>query len=116
MKRDWNIIREVLQKIEDSSNNVELKDFFEDNTQEYSYHVELLIEAELISGEMESCMDCPVSDFTIERLTWSGHNFLDTIRSDSIWNKTKNILKEKGLGMSFDIIKKTAIKFAEEMI
>jgi len=116
MKRDWEIIREVLQKVEDSSDTIKLKDFSEDNAEKYSYHVELLIESELIAGEMESHIGCPVLDFNIERLTWAGHDFLDAVSNNSIWNKTKKVLKEKGLGMSFDIIKKTAIKFAEEML
>ncbi|PHS34049.1 MAG: hypothetical protein COA92_03165 [Sulfurovum sp.] len=75
----------------------------------------LLIESGLIQGEIKKMLNCGVR-CRVDSLTWEGHDFLDNVRSDSIWSKTKNILKEKGLGMSFDIIKKTAIKFAEEMI
>lgn len=30
-------------------------------------------------------------------LTWQGHEFLDSIKSDTIWNKTKEEIKSKGL-------------------
>ena len=116
MKRDWEIIRELLQKTEDSSENLQLKDFSEDNTEKYSYHVELLIEAELVSGEMKRAIGRPIPHFTIKRLTWEGHEFLDSIRSDTVWSKTKSLMKEKALGMSFNIIKTAAIKIAGEMI
>ena len=65
---------------------------------------------------MDSAIGLKISNFGIESLTWEGHDFLDAIRSDTVWNKTKTLLKEKTLGMSFNIIKKIAINFAEEMI
>lgn len=38
-------------------------------------------------------------------LTWLGHEFLDKIRNETAWNKIKNIVKSKGVDMSFDVIK-----------
>nr|DAW75361.1 MAG TPA: protein of unknown function DUF2513 [Caudoviricetes sp.] len=37
-------------------------------------------------------------------LTWLGHEFLDKIRNEAAWNKIKNIVKSKGVDMSFDVI------------
>jgi len=117
MTRDWEVIRDILSKIEENNDNSDFCNELQDeNKESYMYHIELLIEAEFIKGKIESSLDLSEVTCDIDRLTWIGHDFLDAIRSDSIWSKTKNILKEKGLGMSFDIIKKTAIKFAEEMI
>ncbi|HFQ60910.1 MAG TPA: DUF2513 domain-containing protein [Epsilonproteobacteria bacterium] len=116
MTRDWEVIRVILSKVEENSNNFNFCDTLEEEQKEqYVYHVELLIEAGMIKGKMKTYMSGE-KDCNLDRLTWKGHDFLDAIRSDSIWDKTKNILKEKGLGMSFEIIKKTAIKFAEEII
>ena len=116
MTRDWEIIREILSKIEEGKDNFDFcNELPEEDKESYIYHVELLIEAEFIKGDMQHYLSGE-SDCNIDRLTWKGHDFLEAVRSNSVWDKTKNILKEKGLGMSFDIIKKTAIKFAEEMI
>ncbi|WP_265754876.1 DUF2513 domain-containing protein [Avibacterium sp. 21-594] len=38
-------------------------------------------------------------------LTWQGHEFLDKIRSDTAWNKIKQIIKTKGIDLSFEAIK-----------
>jgi len=113
MKRDWEVIRDILVKIENEDDIcASLSEYDEEK---YQYHIKLLIESELIQGSIKKMVSGEVS-CKVDRLTWKGHDFLDDIRSNSIWSKTKNILKEKGLGMSFEIIKKTAIKFAEEMI
>lgn len=47
-------------------------------------------------------------NFTASRLTWTGHEFLDAIRSDTVWNKTKQTFSSKGLDMTFDLIKTVA--------
>ena len=43
--------------------------------------------------------------FSVGRLTWEGHEFLDKIREDSIWEKTKETISEKVLPLVFDIVK-----------
>jgi hypothetical protein len=37
-------------------------------------------------------------------LTWKGHEFLDTVRSDTAWNRIKARLAEKSIDLSFDAI------------
>jgi hypothetical protein len=59
------------------------------SVQEISYHVNMLLKAELLQGKAGSL---PV----ITSLTWEGHEFLDTIRNPEIWRKTKDRLA--GLG------------------
>jgi len=43
-------------------------------------------------------------------LTWNGHEFLDRVRDQTIWNKVKAAAREKGLTLSFDVIKALATK------
>ncbi len=38
-------------------------------------------------------------------LTWQGHELLDTLRSKPVWERIKTTAKEKGLEMSFDVVK-----------
>ncbi|MGL6487403.1 DUF2513 domain-containing protein [Aeromonas hydrophila] len=112
MKRNWDTIRLILTKVEDkhdSSYALLLKHFepFDNLDQfEISYHVRLLLEIGLVEGRI----DGPVgggkpATFAILRLTWAGHEFLDSIRSDTVWNKTKETFTTKGLDMTFDLIK-----------
>jgi len=111
MERNWDKIREILIKLEEmpaEKGNLRLSDFPEDQAYEYSYNTELLMEAGLIYGEMSKTLGTHASDFMAIRLTWEGHEFLDAIRSDNIWEKTKTSFVKGGLSMTFDLVKTVA--------
>ena len=111
MKRNWDTIRELLVKVEACTlpaEMVTLDQFDQDRHAEISYHMALLIEAGLVHVQMSRSAGPTVKHFMAERLTWQGHEFLDTIRSDTIWNKTKKVFIEKGVEMSFDLVKSAA--------
>lgn len=123
MKRNWDTIRLILTKVEgkhDSSYALLLQHFepFDNLDQfEISYHVRLLLEIGLVEGRI----DGPVgggkpATFAILRLTWAGHEFLDSIRSDTVWNKTKETFTTKGLDMTFETIKAVAAAAMTSML
>ena len=37
-------------------------------------------------------------------MTWRGHEFLDQVRQDTVWNKVKGAAREKGLDLSMDVV------------
>jgi len=41
-------------------------------------------------------------------LTWEGHDYLDKIRSDTVWNKTKSVISQNGLPFIIDTVKDIA--------
>lgn len=43
--------------------------------------------------------------YYVGALTWEGHNFIDNIREDTIWNNTKKKIKEKALPMTLEVIR-----------
>ncbi len=111
MKRNWDTIRELLAKVEECTlpaEMVRLADFPEERAAEISYHMALLIEAGLVNGQMVNTIGPEVKDFFAHKLTWGGHEFLDSIRSDTVWQKTKKIFAEQGLSMTFDLVKEGA--------
>ena len=52
----------------------------------------------------------------MERLTWEGHDYLENIRQDTIWNRTKDIILEKGLVMTLGVIKTVATGLMSDMV
>ncbi|MET4570693.1 DUF2513 domain-containing protein [Rhodanobacter soli] len=119
MKRNWDIIREILTHLEELPNTdsmLELSDFPEDRAFEYAYHVELLIEAGLVEGQMAGTLGGGPADFFARRLTWPGHEFLDSIRSDTVWSKTKRTFTSKGIDMTFDLVKSVASEISVALI
>ena len=73
MKRNWDTIREVLVRLEETTPGegcVRLSSFPQERAQEISYHVELLMEAGLIHGQMSKTIGPSPYDFLAIRLTW----------------------------------------------
>jgi len=108
MKRNMSLVRELLLKIEESDGELGSEDLrvpdFDKNQQDY--HINLMIEAGLIDGIDASSM----SGFAVLdlRLTWDGHDFLDSIRDDTVWAKTKSRLADVGGSAAFEIVKAVA--------
>lgn len=111
MKRNWETIRELLSKVEECSlptEMVQLSQFPDERAAEISYHMSLLIEAGLVKGQMVKTIGPEVKDFFGQRLTWEGHEFLDSIRSDTVWARTKKLFTEQGVSMTFELVKSVA--------
>lgn len=115
MKRDWDTIRLILARLEEKEfdkKSITIDDFESlddcNKIRNVSYNMELLFEAELVKGRMFDSSDSIANDFVAYRLTWAGHEFLDTISNESVWNITKRTFADKGVDMSFDTIKAVA--------
>ena len=76
----------------------------------------LIISAGLINGQVAKAMGNRVSGFFMDKLTWEGHEFLDAIRSDTVWKKTKRRFADEGLTMSIDLVRSTAKKISMAII
>jgi DNA-binding transcriptional ArsR family regulator len=64
------------------------------------YHLYLLRENGLIDSPGSQPLNGRI---TFRRLTWAGHDFLDSVRDDEIWRKTKLGAEQAG-GWTFDLI------------
>lgn len=49
-------------------------------------------------------------------VTWQGHDYLDAIRDDSIWKKTKKAVIETGGNATLEITKALALGFLKQKI
>jgi predicted transcriptional regulator len=115
VKRDFDLIRQILRSIEDNPRpnewiSIEVDGFDEETI---SYHVKLLHEAGLIEAKDLTTKDgfnwMPVS------LTWQGHEFLDAAKNETVWKKLKKAIADKGGSLPFEIVKALAIGFAKEI-
>ena len=67
------------------------------------YHIKLLHQAGLVKGiDASSLEGFQLIDIN---LTWEGHEFLDKIKNESIWNQAKQKAIETSGGISFEILK-----------
>jgi hypothetical protein len=119
MKRDMDLVRRILMDIEacpeaDAQPGYLQLDFEGHSTEEVMYHVQLLGEAGLIETQDQS----DLAGFRIfpQRLTWQGHEFLDAIRKDTIWEKAKSIALEKTGALGFEALKVVSLKLAADAL
>ncbi|HIC8799539.1 TPA: DUF2513 domain-containing protein [Aeromonas veronii] len=123
MKMNWDTIRLILIELEEkesSKSSISLEDFYHlddcEKIIDVSYNMALLVDEDLVKGRMFDRPDCIANDFVVYRLTLKGHQFLDGIRSETVWNKTKETLVTKGLNMTVDTITAIAAAIGTSML
>ena len=119
MKRDMDLARTLLLRVEkDATFNG--NDYYIQHPSELalekwsdeqvSYHLHLLIEAKLLDGSADLG-----GGFSILKLTWQGHEFLDTIREPEVWKKTSEGAKKVG-GVGMDLLVELAKAYGKQFI
>lgn len=107
MMRDMDLCRRILFAIEEQYVATAICNLKIDGytTEQVAYHCNVLYEAGLISDYRAQYASGEIYTFGVGSLTWDGHDFLDKIREDTVWNRTKNVMKEKVLPATLDVIK-----------
>lgn len=118
MKRNMDLCRLILFKIEEeyfstSLYNLKITGY---SDEEVAYHCKLLFDNELISDYKDSYVDDSLDFFEVGSLTWKGHDFIDKIREDTVWNRTKEVIKEKMLPSTIEVIKDISGAIIKSMI
>lgn len=121
MKRDWNIIRGVLLKLEDAptpNTTVSSRNFPEFDEQVVAYNMRLLKTAGYVNAMIResSTGDGLILGAVVKSMTPAGHELLDTIRNDTVWAKVQERFKSQGLDMTFDLVMKVGKKFLADML
>jgi hypothetical protein len=107
MKRDMDLIRAILFRLEEdivfhskiyefSFENKKLKVEGYSDEEVYS-HLVMLLESPFIEGRRFMS-----GEIEVKKLTWNGREFLDSVRGDEVWKKTKAAVEKiGGTGMAF---------------
>ncbi len=118
MKRDMDLVREILLKIEKhehgmAPDNLSINGYTEEQV---GYHVHLMGQAGLLKVADMTCRGSTSPAAMPIRMEWNGHEFLDAIRSDTIWDRTKKTFIESGVTMTIDLVKAVAIAKGKELL
>lgn len=105
MKRDMDLIREILKAIEDGSTGyapkeIKIEGYSED---QIGYHTLLTMEAGLVHGFETTHMESTSPEAKPIRLTWDGHEFLALSRDPTIWERAKAVSDKVG-GVTLSIM------------
>lgn len=119
MKRDMDLVRKILLAVEDSDEEDLRNRWLEVDGFDrimVARHVEIMAEANLVDALVARADNSPAQAARVYKLTWAGYDFLDAIRNESTWSKTKQFVKEKLGSASFEIVKAVAVKIAHDQL
>lgn len=121
MKKNWEIIREILLRLEAANapnSYLNAKAVSEYPAQEVAYNMRLLSQAGYIKAKIleSSSGNGEIAAALAIHLTNTGHELLDTIRSESVWSKITDTFKSKGVEMTFDLVISVGKKVMESLL
>lgn len=117
MKRDMDLIREALLRLSEEpldgglllirAGELEVQGHDENDV---AFHIDLLIDAGLVGGSRDMS-----SGFPLRKITWAEYDFLDAVKDDDTWLRTKGVAKQAG-GFSVGLLKVIAVGVVKQKV
>lgn len=115
MKRDMDKVRAILATLEACDGQPDFRPLMDDQftVRHLSYHLYLVLDAGLAIGIEQSNLGGGDFPFVLlTHLTNAGHDFLETSRDESQWNKAKQAAISSGAGLTINLLTQTLGLFA----
>ncbi len=114
MKRDFELIRKLILNIEnDSQGKNEINGY---SKEQIGYHTYLLVDAGLAKGIDLTAIHDVLPQWQALHLTSAGHDFADAARNESIWQKAREIVKDKTGGVTIDVMKQVLVSIIKNAL
>lgn len=113
MKRDMDLVRQMLIRMEDGvflhghKNGLDM--YCQDKI---NGHLSIMSDGDLIRQtymHLVKLDDGSTTTYPGYGLTWKGHDFLDAVRDDAWWQKVKDRTKEVTGGLGIEMLKEAAL-------
>ena len=120
MKRDMNLVRDMLLFIEALPAADEFARFnnSKHSTADIEYHATMLVREGLLTKDrvfFEHDDEGGIS-FLPDAITFTGHDFLDAARNDTIWNKALDKVGSTTGSVSLDVLKAVLIDLGKRAL
>jgi len=107
MKRDMDLVREILLRIEAHPKLwYPISEFADHDLERIQAHITWLCEAGLLRSDAHT--DLLLGGYSKPervRLTSAGHEFLDAARDDTLWNKAKTVVIKETGGLTLELLR-----------
>jgi hypothetical protein len=110
MRRDMDLVRSILLNLE-GEEKVDLTAFTQEQV---GYHSYLVMSSGLAYGADVTGLGDEHPSAILTGLTWEGHDFLDAARSETIWKKVMNKVKDSTGTVAFEVLKALLIAASKE--
>ena len=111
MKRDLDLVRQLLLQIEGLPAGPPAQyraSEIEDPV--LLAHFELVLASGLVNGKISRSQSSRGDVISILGLTWEGHEWIEMVRSQSVWNETKSLLLDSGGALTYELTKAAATR------
>ena len=100
MTRDFDLVRSLLVDLEKEGEEIYVE---HEHGAEVIHQLLIMRDAGFIEAE-----DRGFGEVYVRRLTWEGHDFLDSVRDDTVWNKTKSKVSKSVGSASLEVVRAVA--------
>ena len=119
MNRDMDLVRKLLAYFDDKPDPGLIEkpqvDGYDETT--IQNHLILMFDAGLLRAEpMRSSTSDRIIRVLPFDLTWQGHEFLDKIRDEGVWQRVKSTVAAKSIPLTFELASSLATKIALRVI
>ena len=117
MKRDMDLIRKLLILIENNDDIKELVVPEDWNREEVAYHLKILDQVGYVENNTKWAGNKPM--WLMASLTWDGHEFLSSIKNNTIWERTKCEIKKTSLELGtipLNVLKEFATRQIKDLL
>jgi hypothetical protein len=109
MKRDLDLVRRIMLNIEELPPGPSMQfRMGEVDDPVVLAHIQLMIGAGLVNGKITEPHGARGAVIIISGLSWDGHEWLETMRDQGLWDQTKAVLAENGAALSFELVRAVA--------
>jgi hypothetical protein len=117
MKRDLDLIKKLLEVLEESADYYP-QDISVENYDKkiVTFHLKLLDDAGYIKASFTETGGGEFIHPQVQYITWNGYEFLDLARNNTTWEKSKKVLKEKSISVSVAILTELLKHIARETL
>ena len=91
MKRDMDLVRTILLTAESAARPDDIEVEGQD-VRAIAHHIEILDDAGFVEPDILYSEEGPIRA-GVRRLTWEGHEFLDAVRDDTVWQRTQDRIR-----------------------
>lgn len=117
MKRDLKLVRLILLAMEHHAHGFAPPDLtvagYDPDT--IGHHVWLMQQGGLVTAVSVVAQGDESPTAIPGSITWKGHDFVASVRNDTVWRKVLAVMKDKGLTLPFSVVQELALKFAKEL-
>ena len=109
MKRDLDLVRQLMLQIE-SLPPIPPVQYRAGEVEDpvLLKHLEMLIASGLVAGKISQSHGTRGDVISITGLTWEGHEWVEMVRSQALWNEIKSRLLERAGVMTYELTKLVA--------